>query len=160
VNEPAIRPAHAGEAAALSALTVRSKGHWGYDAAFLAAMGADLTLTEADIRNDAVYVIARDERSLGYCHLRPGAGNAVRLESLFVEPDAIGTGLGRELWIFAVKKARELGFDEIVFESDPHAESFYLALGAERTGSVESTLLPGRLLPSMHYQLTGRREPG
>ena len=44
-----IRPASAGEAAALSALALRSKAHWGYDAAFLDACRAELTLRDDEL---------------------------------------------------------------------------------------------------------------
>jgi hypothetical protein len=39
-----IRPARPDEAGAISALALRSKGHWGYDAAFLAACRENLTI--------------------------------------------------------------------------------------------------------------------
>ena len=41
----------------------------------------------------------------------------------------------------------------MTFESDPNAEAFYLAMGAVRTGSVESTITPGRFLPLMRFSL-------
>jgi N-acetylglutamate synthase-like GNAT family acetyltransferase len=153
MTAPLIRRARPGEAEELSALTGRSKAHWGYDAALLAAMRPDLNVEEADILNDAVYIIERDGRTLGYCHLRPGSNNAVRLESLFVDADAIGTGLGRRLWEFGVTKARELGYGELLFESDPNAEPFYLARGAVRIAMIDSTIVPGRMIPSLRFDL-------
>ena len=152
-QELVIRFARAGESDALGELTMRSKAHWGYDAAFMAAARDDLEVSESDILNDAVYVLERDGRALGYCHLRPSANNEIWLESLFVEPDAIGSGLGRRLFEFAANKGRELGFEAMTFESDPNAEAFYLAMGAVRTGSVESTITPGRFLPLMRFSL-------
>ena len=40
-----LRPARIEDLEALSALCLRSKAHWGYDAAFMAAWGQELTLT-------------------------------------------------------------------------------------------------------------------
>jgi VCBS repeat-containing protein len=154
-HETVIRLAQPGESGALGELTMRSKAHWGYDAEFMAAARDDLEVSESDILNSAVYVLEQDGRARGYCHLRPSANNEVWLESLFVEPDAIGSGLGRRLFEFAAKKGRELGFDAMTFESDPNAEPFYLAMGAVRTGRVESTIAPGRFLPLMRFSLKG-----
>jgi len=39
-----IRPARAGEEAELTELAVRSKGHWGHDAAFLERARPELTV--------------------------------------------------------------------------------------------------------------------
>jgi GNAT superfamily N-acetyltransferase len=67
------------------------------------------------------------------------------LADLFLEPEVIGTGLGRALWEHAVTSARRAGFHTLTLESDPHAERFYLRMGAERIGEREVT--PGRALP-------------
>ncbi|HSD78740.1 MAG TPA: hypothetical protein VLA98_15100, partial [Solirubrobacteraceae bacterium] len=57
-----LRPARAGEAAALSALALRSKGHWGYDAAFLELCRPELTLAEEDLGRLTTVVAERDGR--------------------------------------------------------------------------------------------------
>jgi len=69
------------------------------------------------------------------------------MTDLWVEPDAIGRGHGRALWEHAVATVRERGFRELRVQSDPHAEGFYRAMGAERIGSQPSTVIPGRALP-------------
>ena len=38
-------------------------------------------------------------------------------------------------------------------ESDPNAEQFYRAMGALRTGTVESGAIPGRELPLMELNM-------
>jgi hypothetical protein len=53
---PGIRPARAGEAEALTALCVRSKAHWGYDAAFMRLCVPPLTMSEHSIAEDRVPV--------------------------------------------------------------------------------------------------------
>ncbi len=153
-SDGVIRRARAGEGVALGALTLRSKAHWGYDDAFMAVVRKDLSVSEEEILNEDVHVFERDGRALAYCHFRLGDANALWLESLFVEPDAIGTGLGRRLFEFAARNGRDLGFEAMAFESDPNAEPFYLALGAVRTHMVASTLVPGRMLPVMRFDLT------
>ncbi len=41
-------------------------------------------------------------------------------------------------------------------QSDPHAEGFYLRLGARRTGEAPSQSIPGRLLPMLEFDLRTR----
>ncbi len=149
-----IRRAHPEEASALSALAWRSKAHWGYDAAFLEACRADLTLSVHDIATALVYVREADQGVAGFYRLR-GRGDDAELADLFVAPEAIGRGHGRRLWEHAVATARRLGYRRLVLQSDPHAEGFYRAMGAERAGESPSTVFPGRRLPLMRYRLEG-----
>jgi GNAT superfamily N-acetyltransferase len=149
-----IRRAKPHEAGALSELALRSKGHWGYDAAFLASCRDDLTISTEEIANSAVYVIERADGIAGFYSLKPVGHGAADLDDLFVDPSAIGTGVGRRLWQHAITTAAELGHGELLIQSDPHAEGFYLAMGAERIGERESTVTPGRMLPLLRYRLS------
>ncbi len=146
------------EAAALSALALRSKGHWGYDAAFLEACRAELTLT-AD-QAAAARVVRGDDGSVCGFHLlapdpdgTPGRGE---LLMLFVDPSAIGQGFGRALLEDAVEAARGRGWSVLRVESDPGAEDFYVAHGAVRVGTVPSGSVAGRELPLLDLPLARR----
>jgi GNAT superfamily N-acetyltransferase len=154
-----IRRARPDEAAALSELAVRSKGHWGYDAAFLDACRDDLNLSPADIATSEVHLAAGSDGPVGFYSLDV-AGRTALLDDLFVDPAAIGRGVGRRLWRHAVARARELGCAEVVIQSDPHAEGFYLAMGARRVGDLESTVTPGRMLPLLRYPLDASGQQG
>jgi hypothetical protein len=46
-----------------------------------------------------------------------------------------------------VALARALGAWRMRIESDPFAEPFYRAMGAERIGEAASDAIPGRLIP-------------
>ncbi len=152
-QESAIRRARPSEAGILSELGLRSKGHWGYDADFLAACRDDLALSPDDIAASAVYVHDQGGAVQGYYRLLLQDDGVVELDALFVEPSAMGQGVGKRLWQHAVARAREQGCSEMVFQSDPQAEGFYQAMGAERIGESESTVMPGRLLPLMRFRL-------
>ena len=67
------------------------------------------------------------------------------LEDLWLDPNAIGSGLGRRLFDHALATAATLGMSSLLIESDPNAEGFYLAMGAARIGQRASA--SGRLLP-------------
>ena len=43
------------------------------------------------------------------------------LDKLFVEPERIGIGCGKLLWLHAVAIARDLGIPELLLDSDPNA---------------------------------------
>lgn len=152
-GDPAIRRARPEESGVLSALGLRSKAYWGYDAEFLAACRDDLTLSADDIASSSVYVFDGGDAPLGYCRLVVQDDGVAELDALFVEPAAMGQGVGRSLWQHAVATAATLGCSELVWQSDPQAEGFYLAMGAQRAGESESTVTPGRMLPLMRFQL-------
>jgi GNAT superfamily N-acetyltransferase len=151
--DSAIRRARPAEAGVLSALALRAKAHWGYDADFLAACRDDLTLTGDDIVTSAVYVIDGASAPVGFYRLLLHDDGVAELDALFVEPEAMGQGVGRRLWRHAVATAEMLGCREMVLQSDPQAEGFYLAMGAQRAGESESTVMPGRMLPLMRIRL-------
>jgi GNAT superfamily N-acetyltransferase len=151
---PRIRPAGAGEAAAISDLTVRSKAHWGYDDAFMARAAPELTVDEAELaRLDAIVAEDDDGRVIGIAAIDPDPDPPV-LELLFVEPAVIGTGLGGALLRAVLTRAAARGFDQLAIVSDPNAEPFYRAHGAQRVGTERSTAT-GRDLPLLRIP-TGR----
>ncbi|WP_152617660.1 GNAT family N-acetyltransferase [Phaeacidiphilus oryzae] len=143
-----IRPARAAEAGILSDLALRSKAHWGYDADFLDACREELTLRADEVAGRRTTVAERDGRVLGFTTLEGGPPTGV-LGMMFVEPRAIGQGIGRLLFEHTAAAARALGFTRLTIEADSHAEPFYRAMGAVPTGTVPSGSIPGRLLPTL-----------
>jgi GNAT superfamily N-acetyltransferase len=137
---------------ALTALTLRSKAHWGYDAAFMAAASRELVITAVGISSHEVWVLEDKEgRVLGYHRVIPG--DPAVLEDLWVEPDVIGTGRGRILLDHAVQVARGGGARALEFDADPNAVGFYERMGAVRIGVTPSTIRAGRELPRMRLVL-------
>jgi GNAT superfamily N-acetyltransferase len=118
----------------------------------VAAFQAQLTLSPEEVAAEATFVLEGAGELLGFYRLN-GAPPHGHLEDLFVEPAHIGHGHGRTLWDHALATAREMGFESIELESDPHAEAFYLARGAVRVGEVASPGHPDRILPVMRYEL-------
>ena len=95
-------------------------------------------------------------RILGFYNLSETPGG-VSLQNLFVSPEVIGQGVGKRLWAHMEHEAETLGYAVIFIESDPYAKPFYLARGAERGGSVPSSVLPGRTLPLLEFRLSSPR---
>jgi GNAT superfamily N-acetyltransferase len=153
-----IRRARPAEAGALSSLIQRSKAHWGYDPALLDAWRPDLMLDPATIAERPVYCAedAADGALLGVSHFYPLNDKEVYLDDLFVEPGAIGMGVGAVLWRHAVSWATSHGAHAMVFIADPNACPFYERMGAVVVGWDESAIVPGRRLPQMRYDLLRR----
>jgi len=154
-----IRAGLPSEAGAISALALRSKGHWGYDAAFLEACREDLTIDPAWCDGVRLVVAEEDGVLLGYVRIA-GEPPVGELDGLFVDPPAIGRGIGGLLLQHAVATAAGLGLETLEIDSDPYAEPFYRHAGAVRTGTTSSTVDPTRSLPRLLLAVTSRRPPG
>ena len=164
-----IRAARSDELAELHALALRSKAHWGYDEAFMTACHDELAVPGELLAAGRV-VVAEDGpgRLLGFATLdgepgnergtergtEPGSGGRGELGMLFVDPGAIGRGLGRRLLQHVLAQARTLGFHTLTIDADPNAESFYLAMGARTIGRTPSGSIPGRELPLMEIDVS------
>ena len=152
VVELALRPARFDEAPALSELALRSKAHWGYDDAFLEACRAELTVRPEHVAASRVVVATSAARVVGFSILLGGPPRA-EVEMLFVEPDAIGTGVGSVLLDRLRADAVALGCRALRIEADPHAIGFYEHHGAVRIGDEPSATFPGRTLPILELDL-------
>ncbi|MFB7183078.1 GNAT family N-acetyltransferase [Streptomyces sp. NPDC056257] len=135
-----VRAARAAEAGALTELVMRSKAHWGYDAGFLAACAPELRIGPGEVTARRI-VVAENGRGevLGVASLE-GDPPLAALGLLFVEPSAIGQGVGRLLYRDVLRRAVELGVRRLVIDADPHAAGFYRAMGALAvTGPADAT---------------------
>lgn len=148
-----VRRARIDETEALSRLALRSKAHWGYDAAFMAKCRDELTVTRKHVEDGEVWVLDDDQGPRGIYRLSID-GRVGVVELLFVRPDAIGTGAGRTLWKHMLAEATRRGTERISVDSDPDAEGFYLAMGCRRIGEAPSASIAGRTLPRLELRLT------
>ena len=148
-----LRSAQPAEAAALSALALRSKAHWGYAADFLAACEAELTWSPADLQGYVSQVVLEDQRIAGFGLYVPHSQQTVELDALFIEPWAIGRGYGRMLFNALAALAHAAGYTYMYMQSDPYAAPFYQRMGAIATGTRPSHSVEGRVLPVWTYML-------
>jgi N-acetylglutamate synthase-like GNAT family acetyltransferase len=147
-----IRPAQPEEARQLTALAMRSKSHWGYDPAFLAACRESLTVTPEECDGTSLLVAVAQGQIVGFAQVK-GSPPVGELDDLWVDPWAMGRGVGRALFDAITARAREAGFRALMVDSDPHAESFYSRMGATRVGESRSTIDPARSLPRLRVDL-------
>lgn len=141
-----IRPLRETELADASGLCMRSKAYWGYDEAFMAACRKELTLVADDLRSSDIAVAVSSDKIVGVAQLRVENGEA-ELEKLFVDPVAMGQGVGRVLLEWSKETAKGHGATALTLAADPFAVPFYEKVGFERIGEEQSVSIPGRALP-------------
>jgi GNAT superfamily N-acetyltransferase len=147
-----IRRARLSEADALSELALRSKAHWGYDAAFMAACRAELTVQPDAIEAGEVWVAEEGEALVGVLEIIPKKPDA-ELRLIFVAPERVGHGIGAMLWKHAEARARAHCANGITLDADPNSVGFYQRMGMQIVGESPSGSIPGRMLPRMRKAL-------
>ncbi|WP_436637672.1 GNAT family N-acetyltransferase [Microbaculum sp. FT89] len=152
LDEPHIRRARVDEAGLLTDLVLRAKAHWGYDEAFIEACRDELTVQSRRIETGELWVVEIGGRPAGVLEVLLEDRHA-EVFLCFVDPSAMGRGVGRVLWTKAEEIARAAGLDVIGVDSDPHAEGFYRTMGAVRVGEAPSGSISGRMLPRLVKQL-------
>jgi GNAT superfamily N-acetyltransferase len=150
-TDATLRTARSDEARQLTAIAIESKQHWGYPDDLIELWMEDLEFTPESIDAHTVVVAERRDELLGVVAISRSDESA-ELDGLWVRPSSMGEGLGRALFHRALEAATQLGATSLIIDADPHAEKFYLHMGAKPTGSVPSTPA-GRRLPRLIYGL-------
>ena len=133
-----IRKATEEESSALTQIAHDAKRYWGYPDYWIEHWQEDLTISSDFISNNLVYVAERENVILGFYALV--VGERAELEHMWVAPEHIGTGVGKELFIHAMQTAAGRKISEIEMSADPNAEGFYQRMGARRIGEVSSEI--------------------
>jgi GNAT superfamily N-acetyltransferase len=157
-REVAVETARVGEADDLSALCHRSKQHWAYDDAFMELSEGALTVrADAIVAGNVLVARAADGPGtvLGVAELGPVVDCVIDLDKLFVDPPAIGHGVGAALFRHAVAAARQRGARRMTILADPNAAAFYERMGARFLHTAPSDAIPGRVLPLYVLDLEG-----
>ena len=153
-----LRPATTEELPQLSALILRSKAYWGYDAAFMKACEDELRLTPAQLMQSDVIVACDGDVPLGTASVTQ-EGERCDLGKFFVDPPAMGRGVGRLIFDWAASVAEAYGATELTIEADPGAAPFYRKMGAVDVGTAPSGSIPGRVLPLLSLPLPRAQRP-
>jgi predicted N-acetyltransferase YhbS len=151
----AIRHARPDEAAALTALSCRSKRYWGYDDAFMELARAEMEITAELIARWPTFVAERGAELVGFYVLSVETKEPM-LRDLWIDPAAIRTGVGSLLWRHMLASAATEAHATVHITSDPNAAGFYERMGARRVGEVESCAIPGRMLPAFEIDVPRR----
>src|SRR3954451_21552836 len=150
--QPFIRAPDVAELPALSELCLRSKAIWGYDADFMAACRAELTLHPHELSSSRIAVAEQAGTIAGVVQVKI-TGPEADLLKLFIEPSALRGGIGKVLFAWAADVARGMGATRLTIEADPDAAPFYRRLGARDAGLAPSGSIAGRMLPKLVLDL-------
>jgi GNAT superfamily N-acetyltransferase len=146
------------EAPLLTAIAFAAKRSWGYPERWIALWRASLTVTPAFIAAHETFAARQAGRIIGFATLARKESQLC-LQDLWVRPSRMGRGVGRALFRHAQRRGRELGFATFDLESDPHATGFYERMGAERIGTMTTTLEGRpRHLPVFRCSTAGQEE--
>lgn len=142
----------------INALILQSKSHWGYDAPMMEQMARVLRLDMDAAAQGRAIAGWLEGAPIGMAQVtapsEDARGRAMELELLFIAPKAIGTGLGRRLYLWTLDQARDSEADRLDILSDPFARGFYTAMGASFIEDRPSKLIPGRSLPWLEHRLS------
>lgn len=147
-----LRSANPADCPRLSVVAQAAKAHWGYPAEWLEAWREELTFEPADLQSQQVTVAEAGGQVLGLSALLL-EGDQAEIEHLWVDPEAHGRGVGRQLLEALISAARAQGARRVEILSDPYAVGFYERMGARRIGEQTSDLFGSpRTLPV--YEIT------
>lgn len=142
-----VRAARAADEERLRELTFESKAHWGYDRDFVRRWADSLAFPGEYDR----WVAEQDGEIVAWAALVPPADGVAVLEDLWVDPAALGGGLGTQLFRVAADRARELGAGRLEWGAEPNAVGFYEKLGGCKLRDHVSEW--GRVTPWMGLDL-------
>jgi len=134
---------------ALTEIAFAAKRHWGYPERWIEIWTPQLTITTEYIEKNETWLAAVDEEIVAFYALREEE-TFVWLEHLWVNPEAMGRGVGAQLLRHALKRCHERGAAVLRIESDPNAQGFYEKMGARKIGESRGEVEGRpRILPMM-----------
>lgn len=134
-----IRRASPEDITVLTQIAHDAKRYWGYPEHWIEHWHDDLTISPEFVAANQVFLAEKDDQILGFYVLIIRQEKAV-LDHLWVTPEQIGSGVGKELFLHAMQRAARRNVSEIEITSDPNAEGFYRKMGAHRIGEAVSEI--------------------
>lgn len=140
----------------LTDIAFLAKRHWNYPDEYFGIWKDELTITEEYIKQNVVYKASVEDLILGFYSV---VGNESEfytgeifvqkgfwLEHIFIRPDYLEFGIGRQLINHAKKNSKTMGINKLLIFVDPYARGFYDKIGAKFLYNSKSSI-PGRLIP-------------
>lgn len=144
------RTEHASE---LTTIAISAKRHWNYPERWFEIWLPLLTISPDYISRNETWVAVVDTTMAGFYSLHKD-GESLWLDNLWVLPEFMGKGIGKQLFQHALDRSRVFGASSLGIESEPNAQSFYEKMGAQKVGEHHSQVDgQPRILPLMEINL-------
>ena len=141
------------EAEVLTRIAISAKAHWGYPERWMEIWRPQLTFSPEYFEKNESWVSVDGAKLIAFYTLQEKNGNAW-LENLWVLPEYIGKGVGKQLFLHAIELARQRGYQNLQLEADPNAAGFYEKMGMYQIGERRSEVDDQpRILPLMEIEL-------
>jgi len=141
------------EAETLTQIAIAAKRHWDYPEHWMELWIPQLTFSPAYFEENESWVAELDSEAIAFYTLQEKDGNAW-LENIWVLPEYIGKGVGRQLFEHVVELARQRGYQALQLEAEPSAVGFYEKMGMRKIGEYQYELdSQMRVLPLMEIKL-------
>ena len=141
------------EAAALTQIALSAKRYWNYPERWMEIWTPQLTFDAKYFEENESWVAVDDGESIAFYSLQEKNATAW-LENLWVLPEHIGQGVGKQLFLHAISRSLELRYKTLQLEADPNAVGFYEKMGMHKIGERYSEVEgEPRILPIMEMKL-------
>jgi len=141
------------DANVLTHIAISAKEHWGYPEHWMEIWRPQLTFSTEYFEENESWVAERYGTPIAFYTLFDKNGNAW-IENLWVLPEYMGKGIGKQLFLHAVEQAHQCGYKVLQLEADPNALGFYEKMGMHKIGERQSEIEgQPRYLPVMEMIL-------
>jgi GNAT superfamily N-acetyltransferase len=147
-----IRPPRLDEGERLREIAIAAKAHWGYPLEQVRSWADQGDFSAAGLQAKDFFVAEEDGRAVAFASVI-GQGAVCVLDDLWVEPAAMGKGVGAALFRAAQARAKTLGARTLEWEAEPNAVGFYERMGARYLRDSPPTAF-GRVIPVMGVDLS------
>jgi len=148
-----IRRISPAEAAALTQIALQAKRFWGYPEHWIDLWKPQLTFDAEYFQANESWTAEVDGKPVAFYTLLDKDGKAW-MDNLWVMPEYMGKGIGRNLFQHSMELARLRGYKIMQLEADPNAAGFYEKMGmskiAERKYELDGQ---PRTLPLMEMKI-------
>jgi GNAT superfamily N-acetyltransferase len=140
-------------AEALTEIAISAKRYWNYPETWIQHWLPQLTISPEYISANEVWMMLDDEKIIAFYALSQSE-NVYELGHLWVLPEYIGQGIGKQLFQHVLEGCKLLNISTLKIYSDPNAQTFYEKMGAVKVSEYHSDLFgEDRVLPIMEIRL-------
>jgi GNAT superfamily N-acetyltransferase len=137
----------------LTEIAISAKRHWNYPERWIEIWLPSLTISPEYISQNETWMAVVDTTMAGFYSLHKD-GESLWLDNLWVLPEFMGQGIGKQLFQHALERSRAFGASTLKIEADPNAQSFYEKMEARKVGERHSEIDgQPRILPIMEINL-------